>query len=173
MNRIALKGTIVVADPQFLITMALKEMLAGFGAKVHTASGRQGLETLLRKYRVSLVIADHLRLFGESINDLSHLKHAYPDTAHLLLTSTVSKSKIMELHESGIKNIALKTDDRSEIIHAVRAALAGKKHYSREVLDLLVKSEAQSAEKLLLTPSEIEIVTLISGGLSVKDIAER
>jgi DNA-binding NarL/FixJ family response regulator len=173
MNRIELKGTFVIADPHFLITMALKEMLAGYGAKVHTASGKQGLVALLRNNRVSLVIADHLRLFNESIDELSKLIRAYPDPSHLVLTSTVSKQMIMSLHEAGIRNIALRTDDRSEIINSVRAALAGQKHYSREVLDLLVISEGQSAEKLLLTPSEIEIVAMLSAGLSVKDIAER
>jgi DNA-binding NarL/FixJ family response regulator len=166
-------GAFVIADSQFLITEALKSMLVAYGAKVYTASGKKGLHELLRKYRVSLVIADHTQLYHGAMDELSRLKKQYPETAHLVLSGTISKQKIKELNHAGIRNIALKTDDRTEIVLAVKAALKGEKHYSREVLDLLLDTDAKTVEALLLTPSESELFHLISSGLSIQEIACR
>lgn len=173
MNSNRLKGTFVVADPQALICRSLKEMLSKCGAKVHTVSERRSFQALLRKHRVDLVIADYPLLFKGIMEELPVMIRDHPDTSHLALTSTISESIIKKLSRSGIRNVALKTDERNEIIRAAGAALAGMSYYSRDVLDLLLRSDGQNAEELLLTPTEIEIVTLITGGLSVKDIAER
>ncbi|NTV03110.1 MAG: response regulator transcription factor [Chlorobiaceae bacterium] len=128
---------------------------------------------LLRKHRVTLVIADHPLLFKDSMDELQKMIGDHPDTSHLVLTSDISKAIFKELSQAGVRNIALKTDDQREIVLGVQAALAGRNHYSRDVLDLLLRSDGQTPDGLLLTPTESEIVPLICGGLSVKDIAER
>jgi DNA-binding NarL/FixJ family response regulator len=173
MKRIVLRGTFVIADPQFLITMALKEMLVEYGAKVYPVQEKEALLELLGKRRISLVIADHLQLFNGSAKELSRLKHDFPDVAHLVLTSSISKSGIRALNDAGFTNIALKSDDRAEIIHSVSMALSGNKYYSREVLDHVLHQHDHTAEALLLTPTEIELVMLISTGSSIQEIAAR
>jgi DNA-binding NarL/FixJ family response regulator len=172
-NKIRLNANIAIADSRFLITEALKSMLAAYGSKVYTVATRNGLDALLRKHEISLIITDHEHFWQGAVDELSVLKQQYPDAAILVLTGSTTRKKIRELNHAGIRNIVMKTDDRAEILHAVRAALAGEKHYSLEVLDLLLKKEGQRSENLLLTPTEEEIVRLIAGGFSVSETAER
>ena len=173
MNKIRLNANIAIADSRYLITEGLKSMLVAQGSKVYAVSTRKGLDALLRKHEISLIITDHEHLWPGAVDELAVLKQLYPDTALLVLTGSINRMKVRELNHAGIRNIVMKTDDRAEILHAVRAALAGEKHYSLEVLDLLLKKEGQRSENLLLTPTEEEIVRLIAGGFSVSETAER
>ena len=173
MNKKILKGTFVIADSQYLITESLKSILLAYGPKVYTVSCKKGLHAFLQKHDVSLIITDHAKFDYGSMDELAGLKRQYPGTAILIMTGTISKPKLKELNHAGIRNIAMKTDDLAEILNAVKAALRGEKHYSREVLDLLLKTDGQTADDLLLTPSEIEIITMISGGLTIREMASR
>jgi DNA-binding NarL/FixJ family response regulator len=173
MNRIGLNGNFVIADRPSLVGRALKELLAGHGATVHSVAEKHALLSILRKQRTDLVIADYPLLFRDSLEDIPIVIRDYPETAHLVLTSTISKADIRSLDRYGLRNIVLKTDDRDEFIRSVRSALSGKPYYSCEVLDLLLMPDAKSAGEILLTPSELEITTLISGGLSIREIAAR
>jgi hypothetical protein len=50
------------------------------------------------------------------------------------------------------------------IVPDLRTALGVEKHYSLELPDLLLKTEGQTTENLLLTPTEAGIVRFIAGG---------
>jgi DNA-binding NarL/FixJ family response regulator len=173
MNKKILKGTIVIADSQYLITESLKSILLAYGPKVYAVSGKKALHAFLQKHHVSLIITDHAKFDYASMDELAGLKQQYPGTAILILTGAISRLKIKELNRAGIRNIAMKTDDFAEILNAVKSALSAEKHYSREVLDLLLNTDGQTVEDLLLTPSEIEIITMISRGLTIKEMASR
>ncbi|NTW52940.1 MAG: response regulator transcription factor [Chlorobiaceae bacterium] len=166
-------GAIVIADSQFLITATLKSMLEVFGSKVYTVPCKNDLYAFLQKHEAALVITDQT-LFGvEATDELTGLKKQYPETALLILTSRIRKQTVSELNHAGIRNIAMKTDDRDEILDAVKAALRGEPFYSREVLDLLMIKDGRSIGSLLLTPSEIDIINMITGGLSTAEMASR
>ncbi|TLU82955.1 MAG: response regulator transcription factor [Chlorobium sp.] len=166
------KEVLVIADIQFLITVALKAMLTSAGYRVFVAQSRETLEDLLQKKTVSLVITDHTNFFNGSTKELTALKRSHPETAVLVLTGSVSKSRLKELDGAGISNIAMKSDDRDEILRAVKAALKEKKHYSPELLDLLLKTDKQhTVESLLLTSSEIDLIQALSREVSLNEIA--
>lgn len=172
MKNINLKGSVVIADSQFLITEALKSLLLERGLKVYVVADKTRVLALLQQHEVSLIITDHAQL-DYGADELVGLKQKYPDTAILILTGTTSRLKIKELNHGGVSNIAMKTDELNEILDTVSAALRGEKHYSREVLDHLLKTDGQTAAHLLLTPSEIDVVTMISGGLSINEMASQ
>ena len=100
----------------------------------------------------------------------------FPDLTFLILTNSISKVEFTELSKIGIKNIIYKTADRDEILAAVDAALRGKKYFSEEILDLIIElgeNRSVPEEPTHLTASEIEIVRLIAGGLTTKEIATK
>jgi DNA-binding NarL/FixJ family response regulator len=83
---------------------------------------------------------------------------------------------MQELNSAGINDIILKTVGREELFSAIEAALKGKKYYSGELLNLLLEVDQKknyAEENGQLTISEIEIVRLISEGLTTKEIASR
>lgn len=173
MNTSTDKKTILIADTQFLTTESLRTLFLSSGYGVDTVTGRQELFKYLDEHEVSLVVTDYILFDFRSIKDLRELRERPSAPPILVLCNAISRMQIRELDQAGIRNIALKTDDRTELLHAVTAALKGKKAYSGSVLDLLLKQDGPVEDACLLTSSEIDIVRLISSGLSTKEIAAR
>jgi DNA-binding NarL/FixJ family response regulator len=163
--------SVVVADTQFLTNEALRTLLTPLYRSFSTVSTKAGLQQHLQTGDVSLIITDDLLFDFGSISELGELKKNHPETGIVVLTSSITHLKIKEFNDIGIRNIVLKTDDREEIFQAIEAALKGKKYYSGDVLDILLKKNGPLEDATILTTSEIEIVRLISSGLSTKEIA--
>ncbi|NTU69032.1 MAG: response regulator transcription factor [Chlorobiaceae bacterium] len=165
------KGSILIADTQFLTTEALNSVLAAEGYAVACVHTRAGLHDYLKVNEPSLIVTDYILFDFRSINDLRELGELHEGSPILVLCNSVNQMQIKELNQAGIRNIALKTDDRTELLQAVATAMKGKKAYSGSVLDILLKQDGPAEDACLLTTSEIEIVRLISTGLTTKEIA--
>ncbi|NTV67535.1 MAG: response regulator transcription factor [Chlorobaculum sp.] len=165
------KSTILIADSQYLTTAALSSLLLEKGYAVESAGSRHELIGMLKSHEVSLLVTDYILYDYRSINDLKEIAASQPDVPVLVICNSINPMQIRELDLAGIRNIALKTDDRTELLHAIATALKKKKAYTGSVLDILLKQDGPAQEANLLTSSEIEIVRLISSGLSTKEIA--
>lgn len=169
---------LLIADSQFLITESLKFILQGEGrfCVFKVVSEKNELIKALEPGNISLLIIDYSLVDIGGISELREIKIRFPDLKILVISNSISKSELHELNGSGIINIILKTADKEELFEAVNCTLRGKKYYSNELLDLLFevsdkKSPAEDTGQL--TISEIEIVRLISEGLTTKEIASR
>lgn len=171
----ASQNKVVIADTQFLVTEALKSLLGRnhrFITKV--VNTHYELQKSLDKEICSLLITDYALLDYESIDDLKTIKEKFQYLPVLILTNSVDKADFTLLTKIGIKNIIYKTADSDEIFAAIDAAMKGKKYYSEEILDMIIEPAVRvkvSGEPVHLTNSEIEIVQLIAGGLTTKQIA--
>jgi DNA-binding NarL/FixJ family response regulator len=163
--------SVVLADTQFLTNEALHAMLTPLYQAFYTVSTKAGLQQYLQKESISLIITDYILFDFDSISELGDLRKNHPETGIVVLTNSITHIKIKELNDIGIRNIILKTDDQEEIFHAIDAALKGKKYYSGDVLDILLKKDGPLEDATILTTSEIEIVRMIASGLSTKEIA--
>ncbi|MBV5311657.1 MAG: response regulator transcription factor [Prolixibacteraceae bacterium] len=169
---------IVIADSQFLVIEALKSLLAN--NEQFTISGivetQRELIKVIEKEACQLLIVDTaLTDFDEPV-DFQFVKQQYPDLSILVLTNSIGKTEFTELSKIGIKNIIYKTADREEILAAIDAALKGKKYFAEEIIDMILdqnESKSVPEEPTHLTSSEIEIVRLIAGGLTTKEIANQ
>ncbi len=171
MNNIKRHISVVLADTQFLTNEALRSLLTPLYQAFYTVSTKSGLQQHLQKESISLIITDDCLFDFNAISELGDLRKNHPDTGIVILTNAITHFKIKELNNIGIRNIILKTDDAEEIFHAIDAALKGKKYYSDDVLDILLKRDGTLEDATILTISEIEIVRMISSGLSTKEIA--
>jgi DNA-binding NarL/FixJ family response regulator len=167
------RGAILIADNQYLTTAALSALLLENGYTVQTAASRHELIGKLKSAEVSLIVTDYILFDYRSINDMKEIIAERPEIPVLVLSNSMNQMQIRELNQAGIRNIALKTDERSELLQAVASALKKKKAYTSSVLDLLLHEETPAQDACLLTSSEIEIVRLISSGLSTKEIAAK
>jgi DNA-binding NarL/FixJ family response regulator len=176
MNEILNK--IVIADSQFLVVETLKSLLENderFSLQ-SIVNSQYELHKTLNDSTCNLLITDFSLLDFEGIDDLQKIKQQFPQLSILILTNSVNKHEFATLTKIGIKNIIYKTADRDEVMAAVDAALKGKKYYSEEILDLILELgeiKASPEESANLTNSEIEIVKLIAGGMTTKEIAEK
>jgi DNA-binding NarL/FixJ family response regulator len=169
---------IVIADSQYLIIEALKAIFNGHKRYklIATANSADELSEMLQINQPDILITDFLNLDFDSIQSLQMLKQKFPEMGILILTNTVNKNDFSDLNRVGIKNIITKVIDNEGLFEAIEATHKGKKHYSSDILDLLIdiqERKAVSNEPAQLTSSEIEIVRLISEGLTTKEIAHR
>jgi DNA-binding NarL/FixJ family response regulator len=167
---------LLIADSQFLITESLKFILQseGFYNIVKVVAEKSELIKALEVQNIPLLIIDHSQIDIGSISELKEIKTKFRDLKVLVISNNISKSDLYELNSAGIDNIILKTADKEELFEAIDSTLKGKKYYSNELLDLLFEvSEKKNpgAETGQLTISEMEIVRLISEGLTTKEIA--
>lgn len=169
---------IVIADTQFLVVEALKSLLAN-DERLSVAgivTTKDELLNFLVKNPIQLLITDPASLDFEQSYDLQFIKQQFPQLAILILTNSISKDEFTRLTRVGIKNILNKTAERDEILSAIDSAIKGKKFYSGEVLDLILElgeNKSVMEVSVQLTISEIEIVRLIAGGMTTKEIAEK
>ena len=169
---------IIIADGQFLITESLKAILTDEGSYIVEAvvAGKNEIQKALAKTEVSVLIIDPSFTDLNSFSEIKEIRDNYPELRIIVLTNSLSKSELYELNSLGITNIILKSSDREEIFEALNASVKGKKYYSSELLEILfeINGKTNSGEEPgQLTPSEMEIVRLISEGLTTKEIASR
>ena len=169
---------ILIADSQFLVVETLKSLIENDErfCLSGTVGSQRELYKLLAESNCNLLITDIGLLDYDGVSDLQKIKQQFPKMAILILTNSISKAEFTELTKIGIKNIIYKTADRDELLAGIDAALKGKKYYSEEILDMLLElgeTRAAPEENSNLTISEIEIVRLIAGGMTTKEIAEK
>lgn len=169
---------IIIADSQYLVVEALKTLLGNDERFIISGVVNSKFELLkvLEHELCGLLITDFNLVDYEGFDDLRRVKRTFPDLVILILTNSISKVEFAELSKIGIKNIIYKTADREEILAAIDAALRGKKYFAEEILDMIIEqgdNRKEPEEPTHLTSSEIEIVRLIAGGLTTKEIANK
>ncbi len=169
---------VLIADSQFLITESLKNILQDddrFNV-INVVMEKRELTRELSRGDISLLIIDPSFIELASLSELKELINSYPHLQLLVITNGLTRNEMLELNNNGINDIILKTAGREEIFEALAATLKGKKYYSSELLDLMFDSgekKSSGEETGQLTVSEMEIVRLISEGLTTKEIASR
>jgi DNA-binding NarL/FixJ family response regulator len=168
----------VIADSQFLVVETLKSLLEADQnySLAGVAKSHNDLIRLLNSTGIDLLITDPVLFDYDSLEDLQNIKINNPELAILILTHSVSKAEFTVFSKIGIQNIIYKTAVREEVLSAIEAASRGKKYFSDEILDLILElsgSRSLPEEPSQLTASEIEIVKLIAGGMTTKEIAEK
>jgi DNA-binding NarL/FixJ family response regulator len=167
---------IIIADSQFLIIKALESLieaderylLAGIAGNQHE------LNRILSKVHSGLLIADFTCLDFVGIDDLKNIRNEFPQIAILILTNSITKVELAALTRLGVKNIIYKTIGKEELFSAILYSLKGRKFYSEEILDLFLDQNEPryiDDDPRQLTVSEMEIVKLIVGGMTTKEIA--
>jgi len=167
---------VIIADQQFLIVESLKSLLQAderFSVAA-VVSTKAELIKVLGGFKEGLLITDFALFDYSGITDLKKISIDFPEVFILILTNSITKPEFLELTKSGFKNIIYKTADKQELFTALEVTLKGKKYYSEEILDLLIvpgENRQVNEKHGQLTHSEIEIVKLISSGLTTKEIA--
>jgi DNA-binding NarL/FixJ family response regulator len=169
---------VIIADSQYLVTESLKLILQSDGKffVFKIVIEKKDLVESLTSGNVQLLIIDPLSIDLSGFSEIREIISNFSDLKVLVLTNSVTKTELQELNNIGITNIILKTADKEEIFEALDAAIKGKKYYSDELYEIIfevTKKKSRGEESGQLTSSEMEIVKLISDGLTTKEIASR
>lgn len=179
MNKIS---TILIADDHAMIRDGLKTLLGQFPSYsvVGEAScGKQALE-MFESLKPDLLILD---VSMPDLNGMEVLKEIILRDASakvVIFSMYDGEDYISRCMELGVRGYVIKNESSEELEQAIRVVLAGNTYFSRQVQDVIFRKyssnmgrKKQREELIKLTQREIEIVKLISEGLTSQQMADK
>jgi DNA-binding NarL/FixJ family response regulator len=184
---------IVIADDQASVREGLVLLLGGLpGIDVvgAAADGQQALD-LVAEHKPDAILLDLHMPVLDGIAATRLLTAEHPGVAIVVLTTYVDDSSVLDALRAGARSYLTKDADRTDIARALQAAAGGLTVFDPRVHDTLLAAAVAPAQSHLgradpghadpgrpappdgLTHREVEILALISGGLTNPEIAER
>jgi DNA-binding NarL/FixJ family response regulator len=170
---------VFIADDQLLIRQGVRTLLEMDGGITITGEAGDGEETIQRVPAIAPdVLLLDIRMPRKSgldvLRDLS-ARNELPPT--LILTTFDDAEVVLDGIRAGARGFMLKDVSYEQLIAAIRAVASGGTVFQPAVTERLLLAAARRPEQMDLRPierlteREIEVVRLMSGGYSNKEIA--
>lgn len=168
------KSQILLVDDHKILLEGTASLLAGledYEVAATASSGKEAME-LLKSKDFDILVTDY-ELPDFSGLDIIRAAHSInPDIKVIVLSMHDDPSVVKELLKENIDSFVLKNDAHSSLMLALDKVSAGKKYFSDEISEILVRQINSPMEKSQLSPRETEIIKLIVRDFSTKQIAE-
>ncbi|GGH53294.1 response regulator [Dyadobacter endophyticus] len=171
---------LLIADDHPIFLKGLQEVIEIDPDLKVIVSAKNGQEALLsfQSHNVDVVILDidMPRLTG--LEAAEKMLHIQPDLPIIILTMHKEKAPFLKALEIGVLGYVLKENAVSDIVHAIYKAKDGDLYLSPEISAYLLKKtsalqrQPKNDLKASLTPSETQIMKMISEYKSSKEIAD-
>jgi len=169
---------ILIADDDALIRDGLKMILEneeGFDV-VGTATNGKDAVNLCRKTNPDIVLMDIRMPLMDGVEATKLIKEEFSSIKVLLLTTFKDSEYIRSAVKYGAEGYVLKSNSSESIIESIKAIYQGNVVFEKEVAGLLsgmMGKEKISWKELNITQREYDLMTLVSKGLSNKEISEK
>ena len=167
---------IVVIDDDKLVALSLKTILENTGSIEITAMGHSGEEAiaLYEQYKPDVMLMD-IRMQGMTGLEAGERILSADKNARILYLTTFSDDEyIVKALNIGAKGYILKQDFNG-IEPALKAVMNGQRVFGEQIIsrlpELIGGKESFDYQSFGLTDKEWELTTLVSQGLSNKEIA--
>lgn len=164
---------IALADDQALIRGALAALLPELGIEVaiEAADGHALLEALHRE-RVDVVVSDIRMPRMSGLDVATELRNRADPTPVLLLTTFDDPALLAKARTAGARGFLLKDAEPQALADAIRRVAAGETLLAPLSLDGLqgAAPALDTAPATRITPREQDILRLVAGGYSNKEI---
>lgn len=142
------------------------------------AEAENGLEGVAKalEHRPDIILMDLVMDVMDGVEATKVILDEWADAKVLILTSFLDDEKVYPAMEAGARGYLLKTSSAGEIAEAIRRTHLGEEVIEEEVSKKLSKKNIQMGNRKLhedLTKREIEVLSLITQGLTNQEIAER
>lgn len=165
---------LLISDDHPVVRAGLSGMLSSekdFEVLGEATNGSEAVD-LTGRLSPDVVLMDLRMPEMDGVEAISRIKDQYPETNILVLTTYESDADVLRALEKGATGYMLKDAPREDLFEAIRAAAEGKSPLAPDVAARLVQRVRQPVDELLST-REIEILELVAGGASNKDIAKQ
>ena len=169
---------VFIADDQLLVRQGIRALLEMDDSIAIVGEAADGVETIERvpALAVDTLLLD-IRMPRKSGIDVLHelsAKKTIPPT--LILTTFDDSNTVLEGIRAGARGFMLKDVSYEQLIAAIRAVAGGATVFQPAITERLLRAADQvHVESLIplerLTPRETEVVRLMSGGYSNREIA--
>jgi DNA-binding NarL/FixJ family response regulator len=159
---------IMVVDDHFVVRMGLVGSIniePDMVVKVEASTGQQAIDHF-RQYRPDIVLMDLKLPDVSGVEATKAICREFPDASIIMLSTHDSEEDIYQSLEAGARTYLLKTADREELIHTIRAVHAGERCISPAIGARLAERMAHTE----LTSRELEVLKLIATGKTNKEV---
>jgi DNA-binding NarL/FixJ family response regulator len=172
------KTSVFIADNHLLVREGIKGILSGKHDLdiMGEATCSSELKSALKQTKPQILILDYHEPGYFSLEDIQMVRTLSPDTRVLVISTDHNKIDILRALEYGVTNYILKECNRDEFIGALYAAIRKEKFFCSKVIDAIVDKhfpKNDTCEPSNLSGREVEIIRLISEGLTNKKIAAK
>ncbi|WP_046245087.1 response regulator transcription factor [Hymenobacter terrenus] len=175
---------IILVDDHPIVRDGIRSLLEREPALqvVGTAGNGQELLDQLPDIPVDLILVDINMPVMDGYETTLRLREEYPEVRVLALSMLAEELYIGRMLDAGARGYVLKSAGKEEIVYAIRQVMDGKRFLCSEVgLSMLYKvldwnnsgGLAEPKRTQLLSKREMEVLQLISEGLTNAEIAER
>jgi DNA-binding NarL/FixJ family response regulator len=167
---------ILIADDHEIVRRGLKNILEDEFPKIRIGEAANGPEILeaARKKDWDIVLLD-LNMPGRGgLEVLAELKDLYPKIPVLIISAFPEQDYALRAFKLGAAGYISKQGASDELLTAVRKALAGGRYVTPALAEKLAESlggDAPATPHELLSNRELQVLRLIAGGRTVKEIA--
>lgn len=166
--------TVLLVDDHLVVRSGLRALLStqpDIEVVAEASSGEEGVSVALDQ-SPDVVLMDLAMGAGiDGIEAIRRLRAERPGQAVLVFTTYDSDADIVRAVDAGAMGYLLKDAAPDEIFAAVRGASRGQSHMSAPVASRLFQQMRNPDEAL--TPREAELLTLLTQGLSNKELGRK
>jgi DNA-binding NarL/FixJ family response regulator len=166
--------SVLLVDDHTVVRSGLKALLGtqdDIGVVGEAASGEEALEAA-QQHAPDVILMDLAMGAGmDGIEAIKQLRQRTPKQAIIVFTTYDSDADIVRAVDAGAMGYLLKDAAPEEIFAAVRGAVQGKSVMSAPVASRLFQQLRNPDE--ILTPREAELLSLLTEGLSNRDLGKR
>jgi DNA-binding NarL/FixJ family response regulator len=176
------KYKILIADDHAMVRDGVKNLIRQNKDLIVIGEARSGNETLelYDQLRPDLLILDISMPDMNGMEVSRAILAKNPNANIVILSMYEDEDYISRCLEYGVKGYVVKNESGSELDYAIKSVLQGKNYFSRQAQDVIFKKYSQNVSRkkqqedtVKLTKRELEIIRLISEGLTSQQMADK
>jgi two-component system response regulator NreC len=171
---------ILIADDHEVVregVRALIEHEPGWEVCGAATNGQEAVHTA-KKVKPDVAVLDMAMPELDGLEALREIKRALPNTEVVIFSAHHSEEVIGQLFEAGAKSYIQKSDAGRYLVAAIKSIAEHKPFFTSEISQILFAKflsgsagKKQSGQKHTVTSRERDVVRLLAGGNSNKDVA--